>query len=123
MILYKTLRIESHWLQVHPKIRQIVYWLSGYLAQTQDIDVIVTDLLRTREEQRALYPDEPEKKSVHQFGRGVDIGVTDIDDPKALESYINNTWPYGDGKHKTALYHTVHKDKKRGKHIHIQVMQ
>ena len=117
MILFKTLRIESHWLQVHPDIRKILYWLSGYLQQTQGIDVMVTDLIRTREEQRALYPDEPDKRSVHEFWRGADIRSEDIEDPKALESYINYTWPYGKGRIKTAIHHDVG----RGDHIHIQV--
>lgn len=116
-IKFKTERQEKEFSQLDSRIKAIVFESANY-AETIGEDVTVTECKRTREEQRKLYPDEPNKRSVHEFFRGVDLRVWDWkkENINKLKKRINKYWPYGRGK-KACLVHNVG----RGKHFHIQV--
>lgn len=128
MIKFKTPALRSQFNLLHPGLKHILYWLSGWVEiNTSAKRIIVTDLIRSQEEQDEIYGNDPrygEKpwKSVHQFGRGADISVhrfiTDGDDADEICREIEQEFPYGDGRHQSAIHHQVGN---RGKHIHIQV--
>ena len=128
MIEFRTAALRPQFNLLHPGLKKILYWLSGWVEiNTSAKRIIITELLRTQEEQDEIYSansDYPEKpwKSVHQFGRGADISVhgflSNGDDIEDICREIEREFPYGDGRHRSAIHHQAGK---RGKHIHIQV--
>lgn len=77
----------------------------------------ITDIIRTREEQLAIYPDG--RFSVHEFGRGLDIVFRGLGhaEHEEIRDWINERWPYGKTQYQTAKYH----DAGTGDHLHLQV--
>jgi len=128
MIEFKTKRQAEEFRYLHPGLQKILYWLSGWTEMnTAAKQITITGLIRTQEEQNAIYADnvlfrESPWPSVHQFGRGADISVLGFlssgDDPASICVEVNREFLYGDGRHSTAIYHEVNR---HGKHIHIQV--
>ena len=79
----------------------------------------ITEIYRTEEEQRALYPGDAAKKSVHQFWRGCDIVIRGLGPAhhREIRDTINFLFPYGKSVHRTCIYH----DAGSGRHLHLQV--
>lgn len=108
--------------RLHPRLRLMVFALTGFADYHFGRDIIITHILRTQEEQDAFYGNDPRYeaapwKSVHQFGRGVDIRSTSFtrDEIGRMVDFINLNFPYGGGK-SAALQHNIGS----GAHIHLQ---
>ena len=97
-------------------------WLSKQIKEkyNKDIWIIVTEVFRTREEQRRIYGENTEDVSPHEWWNAVDISVRNLIhvgiDPDELVELVNKHWIYGHGKYKCAIRHDVGK----GDHIHLQ---
>ncbi len=112
--------------KLNEKVKNIAVLLAFYSWNFFNKRLIITDILRTHQEQNHVYRDSAKYKkkpwrSVHEFWRGVDIrshGLTDKE-IKILVT-IANTIEYDKNRpnKKTCLYHSVGKG---GKHIHLQV--
>lgn len=122
---FKTGRQKAEWTsdKVDPRLRAMILAVEGYcrwqrLPGQRLLEPTLTDLWRSREEQRALYPENPNKRSVHEFWRGGDLRSRNWtqEQVKELEGWIQKTFEYG-GRFKSARYHTIG----RGFHIHLQV--
>jgi hypothetical protein len=116
---FKTSWIKEQWPKVDHRIRIILSFVDFYVKMKYGFEIVVTCLLRTQQEQYAIYGPDYKKKSVHQYGRGGDFRCKDwpqhaIDDVKALLEKI----PDGKGNYKTVL---VHKAKNGEIHFHVQV--
>jgi len=57
------------------RLKLLALAVAGYVDRHFKRDVVVTEIYRTEAEQRAIYPNDPKTKSVHQFGRGIDFGI------------------------------------------------
>jgi hypothetical protein len=82
---------------------------------------LVTCLLRTREEQQAIYPGRPDLRSPHEFGRAADLRTRHLPPATAREwaVWLNRTFDYlGRTGAATALIHEVGG---RGTHLHLQI--
>ena len=141
MIIYKTDRQRKELMgekavrtgdavyKVNPMTVKLLYWLNEWAEKNMSIKVlIVTDVLRTQEEQDKIYHHliiykQKPWKSVHQFGRGIDIAVSNLMeaglDPDLIVEAVNANWIYDPSrpKKKCAVRHNVG----RGDHIHLQV--
>lgn len=116
---FKNVWIKGQLPKVDERIRTILNFLDFYMQARHGLELCVTELIRTQEEQYHIYGANYPKKSVHQYGRGADVRCYNwtqaaIDD--AL--FLLNSIPYGKGTYKTAIYHQVGDN---GIHIHIQV--
>lgn len=124
MIRFKTDRIKNEWsgAALNPALRVIVVAASLWLIRKTGKAAIITGLFRTRDEQRAIYPNEPDKRSTHEYGRAADIRVMGVlTDAQAheWEAWINTAFAYyGKAGSRTALLHEVGN---LGGHMHIQV--
>jgi len=110
------------------RLKIILFALAGYLEYKREEDLIITHLMRTQKEQDAIYTSDKVSQeirekyiknpfySVHQFGRGADVGITNIQKAKEIIEWLNTRFVY-DGRYKTAILHDIG----LGKHIHIQV--
>jgi hypothetical protein len=124
-IRFKSSRIENEWMHrqelLHPALYVIVLSAALWIYRRTGKRTVITALLRTDAEQRAIYPNEPDKESVHQVGRGADLRTEGIplDIIKELVDWVNATWKYyGSSNVKTALFHEVGN---HGLHLHLQV--
>ncbi|MEK7557488.1 MAG: hypothetical protein AAB538_05905 [Patescibacteria group bacterium] len=124
-IRFKTSRIENEWLAwqelLHPALYVLVLSAALWLYRKTGKRTVITDLLRTEAEERAIYPNEPDKRSVHQYGRGADLKTNGVppDVIKEWVDWINEAWRYyGSSGLLTALYHEVGGG---GLHLHIQI--
>jgi hypothetical protein len=79
----------------------------------------VTEVFRTEEEQRRIYPGEPAKKSVHQYWRGCDMVLRGLgpEEHSQVRDAVNSLFPYSKPGHLTCIYH----DAGSGPHLHFQV--
>ncbi|MCB0221675.1 MAG: hypothetical protein KDH09_18405 [Chrysiogenetes bacterium] len=123
-LLCKDERIVSELPKVDPRVRAILLDAACFLA-ARGFSLLVTCLLRTRDEQRAIFEravqlglKEPER-SPHEFGRAADIRTMGIPDEVIAElvAYINLKYPYDTPKIQCAIRHNVG----GGDHLHIQV--
>lgn len=121
---FKNVWLEQQFKQVDRRIRVLLSFVDLFTVQKYGKEIIVTDLIRTQSQQDTIYKDnhDYQKKpwsSVHQYGRGADIRTSNLEYPQKMELVeLLNKLPYGDGKHKTALFHDIG----TGEHIHIQVI-
>jgi hypothetical protein len=119
---FKNVLVESQFSLIDKRLKIILLFLDYYVFERYQKELTITDLMRSQEEQDAIYAmDENYKikpwKSVHQVGRGADVRTFDL--PKNIIDDILtllNTLPYDD-KRKTAIHHDIG----TGAHIHIQV--
>jgi len=132
MILFKTERQEAEWPDIAGKLKQLVELLNIYMHLKYNIDPMVTELMRTQEEQDDIYGKKADKatrdkykkkpwQSVHQYGRGADIRTHDWERNQVKDAlFILNTIVYDPKRprKKTAIHHNIG----TGEHIHIQVM-
>ena len=123
-LLCKDERIVSELPKVDPRVRAILLDAACFLA-ARGFSLLVTCLLRTRDEQRAIFEravqlglKEPER-SPHEFGRAADIRTMGIPDEVIAElvAYINLKYPYDTPKIQCAIRHNVG----GGDHLLIQV--
>lgn len=123
-MIFKTLRQEQEWAQAVAAGYMIVPVVT-FAAETSlrlfGKQVVITEILRTDAEQRALLaglrPPVEYYATVHSSWRGADIRSRDYtrDEIGILRAAINKRFEYGRGK-EVALFH----DMGAGAHFHLQ---
>ena len=135
MIKFKEPKLETELKTVHPELLKLITWVSYWVFNKWQKDVIITGLGRTRAESIALYihqlnpktgklytPDEVEV-SVHEVKpcRGADLRSSEYshDDCLSLQYAINTNWIYDTDRieKKCCKYHSVGKNVF---HFHLQ---
>ena len=129
MIVYtgNSKRLEQEFNnEIDKRLQFILYALAGRLEYRKEGTLVITHLIRTQREQDAIYTSEkmdPKIReqylahpffSVHQYGRGADIGVANIKNPEEEVKWLNGRIGYDKP---TAIL----EDLGLGQHIHIQV--
>lgn len=105
---------------LHPKLIAILYDLANYVNECYNVDIEVTHVFRTEEQQRDIYGKDSTNYSPHQFWNAVDIVLANRDHTKLkhLEEYVDSRYKYyGSPGFTTSLAHDVG----LGRHLHIQV--
>ena len=79
----------------------------------------ITEVFRTEAEQRIIYPEDPARKSVHQYWRGCDMVIRALGQKEhtQIRDVVNRLFPYGKPGHQTCIYHDVGS----GPHLHFQI--
>lgn len=128
----KTHRILSEWsngldpddsvYRLHPAIYIITLTAAFLYYKVTGEPAVLTCLLRTRPEQRRIYPNQPNRRSTHEFGRAFDMrvhGMT-LQQRQAWQDKLNAIFPYSSTRQgcATALIHEVGD---HGSHLHAQV--
>jgi len=116
--------------EIDKRLQFILFAFAKRLEYRKEGTLVITHLIRTQKEQDAIYTSEkmdPKIRkqylahpffSVHQFGRGADIGVADIKNPEKEMEWLNERISYnGDLDKPTAILENLG----FGRHIHIQV--
>ena len=131
-IRFKSPRIEREWFagsdssdhssKLHPALYNIILAAAHWYYNRTGEPAILTHIIRSRAEQLKIYPDKPDHRSVHEFGRGVDIRTTILQPVVAMEwvEWIDKAFEYQSSRldlH-TAIIHAVGD---YGEHLHIQV--
>jgi len=107
--------------QLHPALYALVLAAALWHYRRTGKPVVITHILRSRAEQRKIYPDKPGRRSPHEFGRAADLRTRRLDSEIAREwaEWINQSFEYlSKTKTKTALVHEVDG---RGVHLHLQI--
>lgn len=126
MLIFKTLKECDDWEcgKLDLRLQVIVIWLLGYVEQYFHLELVITQIFRSQQEQDEIYKDNENYKvkpwaSVHQYWRGVDIRISDFttEQQKTILGLLNNIFSYATPGKFTALIHDVG----QGKHLHIQV--
>lgn len=128
---FKTPRQKIEYGEVDFKLQRILTFIDLYVILKHGMEITITELKRSQEEQDAIYLNANDKlvrlqyerspwKSVHQYGRGADIRTFDL--PKHVKNDILellNRFVYDEERpdKKTAIFH----DLGTGEHIHVQV--
>lgn len=116
---FKEHRMMEEYFQLSRKLRLVLLTVE-VLMERFGAPLVLTSVIRTEEEQRELCKKRrvEYRPSTHQFGRAVDIRISDlsIEDQDRLVHEINTKYQYDPNRPslKTAL---LEED-----HIHIQVM-
>lgn len=119
------IRLVGEWGELVPRLKKIIEFLYLYIELKYNVDITITCLLRSQEEQDQIYGNEESYKkkpwkSVHQFFRGADIRTRGLS-KNIIDDilFILNTIQYDDKRPemKTAIYG----NKRHKNHIHIQV--
>ncbi len=112
-------RREFDSTNVRPELVWMVSFLALWIFWRHRRIPEITEIYRTDEEQRALYPDEPGRKSVHQFWRGCDMVVRELGAAahRDICDAANKLFPYGKPGYQTCIYHNAG----TGWHLHLQV--
>ncbi len=131
-IRFDSYREQSEWFEgcgarkaesrnLHPALYVVVLAASFWHYRKTGRPAVVTHLLRTRREQRKLYPQRPKLRSPHEFGRAADLRTRGLTAETALEwaEWVNLSFDYSgrDGV-MTALCHELGT---HGHHLHLQV--
>ena len=130
-VVFKSARQEYEWHNstprqethpvVHPALYVVVLAAAHWHYLRVGKPVVLTHILRTRREQRAIYPDRPGLRSPHEFGRAADLRTRhlELQVAREWEEWINRSFPYyGRPQSATAQLHEVGS---RGLHLHLQV--
>ena len=107
--------------RIHPALYVMVLAAALWYYRRTGEPVVITHILRTREEQRKFYPDQPNKRSTHEFGQAADLRTRNLSFEVAQEwaEWLNLCFDYyGRLGSMTALVHEVGK---HGMHFHLQV--
>ena len=107
------------------RLRRIVFGVAGYVNYRWGKDITVTHILRSQWQQDQYYSTTPGYlqspwKSVHQYGRGIDLRSRDFTKEQIAElaDWVNENFPYDErNSHSTLIYHNIG----LGKHLHLQV--
>lgn len=119
----------------HPMLLHVIDYAADFVWDSYHKVLCVTEIVRTDEEQRALYPDDPDKVSVHQskpLCRGIDARSKNLIDGEVsgLIASVNSKFDYGKINPKTnkpyqcCVYHKIERDKSfsvQEYHFHFQV--
>ena len=118
------LELEFNGQRINRKLRFMVNAIDNFCQYHFDNEITITHIIRNQEQQDSFYANDPvyqrkSWKSVHQYGRGVDLRSYDFTDDEIAKlcEFVNQVFPYGDGIHKACICHNVG----RGKHIHVQI--
>jgi len=116
-------KLELEGARLNERLQALLFSLAGFADYHFGKDVIITHILGSQAEQDKIYGSDLQYqkkpwKSVHQFGRGIDVRVWGFSDKEVagMLDFVNRNFPYGGGK-PAALVHNVG----RGNHIHVQV--
>lgn len=123
-MIYKEEKLKSEWSKLSNDLKVIIKVIDYSLAK-YDMQVRITCVLRTVEENKELYErlKQPVVPSLHSYFKAIDFTVVDLDGNAVQMTDdlideildLNDKFPYGDGKHKTIIYH-----KGTGWHFHVQ---
>ncbi len=108
-----------------PKLNDRLFWVVGlislWVSRKHGRAPEITEVYRTEAEQRRIYANDPNRKSVHQFWRGCDIVVRGLGSAAHVEikDFVNRLFLYGKPGHETCVYH----DAGTGWHLHVQVKE
>jgi hypothetical protein len=124
MIKFKDSRVETEWKyssELSERVKKIAEIVAGFCQLNFGKDVVITHILRSQAEQDTFYANDAKYKeapwkSVHQYGRGIDLRSRDFT-PAEIERIVAfaNMITYSKEKN-TCVYHDVG----QGKHIHLQ---
>ncbi len=132
MIKFKHLQLRSEFegdicvndYHLNPKLQAIVFALAGFMEYFFGKHIVITEILRDQETQDRYYTGnaqyaEKSWKSVHQFGCGVDVRISDFTDDEVEEciAFLSGAFDYGDDKHDVVVIHDIG----FGRHLHLQV--
>lgn len=108
-MIFKENGLEKEFMEIHPKLRMILFTLSGYLLHYFQKDVMITSLIR-----------KEDKGSVHYWGRGADVRAHDLSDGarEMIEEWLNKMFIYGKNGIETCYLH----GEGANSHFHLQVI-
>ena len=105
-------------------LRSVIKDAHDYLYRIWTQDLILSCLLRTPEEDKALYHDPNHEPGVHCFGRGADVSVRFMSSAEVsgLCNTINSSWQYDPSRPNmvVALYESAGHQDSTAPHIHLQ---
>lgn len=123
MIEFKTKRIEDEFRELPTKnlrLFELLHVIERYCHLEFNKPIVLTEILRTMEEQKALYAQTPNPPtdSPHMHWRAFDLRSTVYTDAEIqrLLKFINN-FQYQKGAKPTALYHKIAGN---AYHFHVQ---
>jgi uncharacterized protein YcbK (DUF882 family) len=117
-MIFKEEHLKEEFLEkIHPKLFLLLAE-ANYLAKMLSQDIVITELVRSDEEQRKLYEagKAKDRYSVHTYGRGADIRYQEGISEK-IRDYLQAKYPYGKEGIPTALIHEG-----TFRHLHLQVI-
>lgn len=107
--------LELEWKTIHPGVRRCVILAAFFSWEYFGLPAVVTTLLRTEPEERALYPNDPKRVSAHQLARACDLRIKHAKDPAAygkallarlIETDLHSRWLLeGDSSSRSAHLH------------------
>lgn len=118
---FKSPHLHAEWhdlLLVNPRLVMLaLLW-----ADVMKRPLVITEIKRTEAQQRRYYPNNPTSKSVHQYWRGVDVSLRNVDMAvaKIKAANFNRLYPY-DVKRPSLSTFLIH-DIGLGTHLHIQTI-
>lgn len=126
---FKTVWIKEQFesKELDPDLKILLLYADLYTRKNFNKECVITEILRTRQEQVNLYKNKPKyigkledeiPHSVHEYGRGGDLRTSHLEYFQKIELLeALNSIPYGKGRFQTAIYHDIG----TGEHIHVQV--
>lgn len=130
MIRFLHPKLKEEFGKIDRRLRIIILAFAQHLKEKNQGDVLMTHILRTQEEQDAIYTSDKVDKetrdryiatpwrSTHQDGRAVDVSIRMLDLPEYQEQWLNKHFNYDErDKYPTAKLHNIG----HGSHLHIQV--
>ena len=126
MIRLLSQRLNEDWEspRIDLVLRSIINDAAGYMYRVWADDITITCLLRTPEEDRAIYKDPTRDPGVHVFGRGCDLSVRtySLSQVHGLVNYINENWQYDPRRPMMlcAIYEDATHPDSTGAHVHLQ---
>lgn len=122
MIYYKTERQRSEFKLLDIRLQFIFWSVASVAYERKKYHTIVTECIRTKQED-----EQYGGVGIHVIRRALDFNFCkdETDEGRIIDKeftewicdFVNNYIPYGYGKFKTILFHTVG----AGKHFHLQV--
>ena len=108
MILFKEVERQREFEKLHHKLQIILLDFEAVVMTRFQRPIVITSMYRPED-----------KDSVHAYWRGCDVALIPDVDNEALRKEMNETFPYGDGKHDTIppLMH----EGSTAPHFHLQV--
>lgn len=107
---------ESHFMRMSPRLSSIIFYVE-YTCRKWKKESVWTSFIRPR----------LNDSGIHALGRGADQSVKNLDreEVEQLLAEINDRFPYGDGKHQSAIYHAGggYGSTPPAFHIHYQVAE
>jgi hypothetical protein len=125
-ITFKNERIRAEFFdsRTDPRLRYMAMRHARMAWETHHKPLEITCVWRSDNEQRAIYPKQPERRSDHQDRRAYDAKVRGLDnnDCIGIELALNHTFRGMTGySNISCLYHADSTD--TGKHFHCRVPQ